>query len=128
MSAADARHGGVDGTSELAPHPADLLAVCLVVRDVGQVEGHADEVSRLAAYLAQRSQQVAECLAELLDDATGHDPHLSVERRLPAEVERVPRQGSVGVPAGRGESTGIDGYGRHANSALHPARHGPPSA
>jgi hypothetical protein len=44
--------------------------VGLVVGDVGQVDGDADEVSGLAADLAQNGQQVAERLSELRDDAT----------------------------------------------------------
>ena len=111
--AADPGHGRVDRPRELTPDAADLLAVRLVVRDVGEVDRDAHQVLRHAARLGQRGQHVAERLAELLDDAARHDLHVLVQGRLAAQVQGVPCQGAVRVAARRGQGGGVDGDGSH---------------
>jgi hypothetical protein len=83
----DARHRRVLGSRHLSPPGADLPPVRLVVVDVGEVDGHVEEVGRGAAGGTQRRQHVAEGLRELLEDPPLDDPARGVQSRLAGQVD-----------------------------------------
>src|SRR3954451_23421529 len=88
---ADAGHRRVLRAGEPAPDRADLPCVRAVVVHVDDVDGHADEVGRLATGGGQRFQQVAQRLLELPDHPVADDPAVGVEGGLPGQEDQPVR-------------------------------------
>src|SRR5205807_3176860 len=82
---ADARHRGVVAADQSLPHRADLAGVRAVVGHVDDVDGDAGQLAGLTACFAQRGEQIAQRLLELLDDGLADDRTLGVQRGLTGE-------------------------------------------